>query len=109
MVSQNALQVSRYTPNGEVEVSEGSQVPHLRGSPGPHLGEWVSRPDTGGGCIPGCAETDTPPPLPQQTATAAGGTHPTGMHSCSRKKLVNNTTLSILHIPFNSHNYNTPC
>ena len=23
-----------------------------------------------------------PPPIPQQTATAANGTHPTGMHSC---------------------------
>ena len=25
----------------------------------------------------------TPPPSPQQTATVADGTHPTGMHSCS--------------------------
>ena len=33
----------------------------------------------GGGCIPACTKADTPP---QQTATAAGGTHPTGMHSC---------------------------
>ena len=36
------------------------------GSPGPHPG----------GCIPACTEAD--PPM----ATAAGGTHPTGMHSC---------------------------
>ena len=53
------------------------------GSPGPHLGglqahiQGVSRP-TLGGVIPGCTEADTP----QQMATAAGGTHPTGMHSC---------------------------
>ena len=53
-------------------------------------GVWlggVSRPTPGGvsrprpgGCIPACNEADTPP----QTATAAGGTHPTGMHSCLR-------------------------
>ena len=30
------------------------------------------------GCIPACTEADTS----QQTATAADGTHPTGMHSC---------------------------
>ena len=30
-------------------------------------------------CIPPCNEADTPH---QQTATAADGTHPTGMHSC---------------------------
>ena len=35
----------------------------------------VSRPK---GCIPACTEADTP----QQMATAAGSTHPTGMHSC---------------------------
>ena len=51
---------------------------------GPLLG-GVSRPTPGGGPqahnqeggIPACTEADTP-----QTATAAGGTHPTGMHSC---------------------------
>ena len=31
-----------------------------------------------GVCNPACTEADTP----QQTATAAVGTHPTGMHSC---------------------------
>ena len=41
------------------------------GSPGPHLG---------GGCIPTCTEAD-PSPSPW-TATAVGGTYPTGMHSC---------------------------
>ena len=78
------------------------------GSPGPHPGgSWgvwfgglqahtwgVSRLTRGGlqahtwmglqahtqGGIPACTETDTP--HPQQTATATGGTHPTGMHSC---------------------------
>ena len=63
------------------------------GSPGPHprgklrgLAGGVSRSTPGGGgspgpgpgCIPICTEADSP----QQTATAAGGTHPTGMHSC---------------------------
>ena len=64
----------------------GSPGPHLGvsrptpgGSPGPHLG-GVLQAHTPGGCIPACTETDTPP---QQTATAEGGTHPTGMHSCS--------------------------
>ena len=43
---------------------------HTQGSvsPGPHQR----------GCIPACTEEDPP------TATAAGGTHPTGMHSCVR-------------------------
>ena len=61
VVSQHALQVSRSTPRGEVEGSDQGRF-----SPGPH----------GGGCIPACTDTDPP------TATAAGGTHPTGMHSC---------------------------
>ena len=34
------------------------------------------------GCIPACTEADTP----QQTTTAAGGTHPTGIHSCFTMK-----------------------
>ena len=63
-------------------------------SPGPHLGgrgvsgptpKGVSRP-TPGGCIPACTEADPhPPPHTQLTATAAGGTHPTGMYSCFLK------------------------
>ena len=63
--------------------------------PGPHLGGvqahtgGMSRPTPGGcvqaqaggeGWIPACTEADSPPP--PQTATVAGGTHPTGMHSC---------------------------
>ena len=39
----------------------------------------VSR-STPGGCIPACTEADPP----QLTAAAAGGTHPTGMHSCHK-------------------------
>ena len=42
------------------------------GSPGPHLGR---------GCVSQDALRQNPPP-PPWTATAAGGTHPTGMHSC---------------------------
>ena len=33
---------------------------------------------------PACTEAD---PTPQQTATVAGGTHPTGIHSCFSGKL----------------------
>ena len=47
----------------------GGGVSAPRGVPGRG---GVSAP---GGCLVGCP----PPP----TATAAGGTHPTGMHSCS--------------------------
>ena len=32
------------------------------------------------GSIPACTEADPP----GETATAAGGTHPTGMHSCCK-------------------------
>ena len=62
VVSQHAFQVCRPIPRGEVEGSGWGEV---------------SRP-TPRGCIPACTETDPPPPM----ATAAGGTHPTGMHSC---------------------------
>ena len=57
----------------------GGVQAQARGCPGPGLGE--ARPGGGGqarGCIPACTEADTPP---QQTATAADGTHPTGIHS----------------------------
>ena len=47
------------------------------GSPGPHLGGLQAHTH---GVIPACTEADKPPP--PQKATAAGGTHPTGMHSC---------------------------
>ena len=42
--------------------------------PAPGLGGPA--PGRGGVCIPACTEADTP--LPPQTSTAAGGTHPTG-------------------------------
>ena len=67
-----------------------------RGSPGPYpkgrlrcLAGGVSRPIprgevggrlAGGVCIPACTEAEPPSPV-QQTATAADGTHPTGIHS----------------------------
>ena len=74
VVSQHALHVSRPTPNGEVEGSAGGGVskPTSGGSPGPHPGGCLLQ---GGACSGGVVET----PL---TATAAGGTYPTGMHSC---------------------------
>ena len=80
MVSQHALQVSRPTPRGEVEGSG------LGGSPGPHPGGSSGTHEGGGGLqahtwgeVSQHALRQTPP---QQTTTAAGGTHPTGMHSC---------------------------
>ena len=45
---------------------------------------WVV-PDPGGGAAPGGCLVETPP----GTATAAVGTHPTGMHSCTILKWVN--------------------
>ena len=61
---------------GEVEGSGlgGLQV-HTRGSPGPHQGGLQAHTQED---IQVCTEADTP----QQMATAVGGTHPTGMHSC---------------------------
>ena len=80
VVSQHALQVSRPTPGGKIEGSGlgglqahspgGVSRPTPGGSPVPHLGGWVSQ----------HALRKAPPP--EQTATAAGGMHPTGMHSC---------------------------
>ena len=71
VVSQHTLQVSRPTPKGGVEGSEmGVSRPTPRG---------VSRPTPQG--LSQHALRQTTPPPPQQTATAAGGMHPTGMHS----------------------------
>ena len=119
MVSQHALQVSGPTPKGEVEGSglgglqthtQGGKLrglawgvsrptpgwgfspsQHSGGSPGPHPG-GVSRPIHGGGGIPVCAEADT---SPHQTATAAGGMHPTGMHPCGKN---NQPTIFVLKL-----------
>ena len=41
----------------------------------------VSRPTPGGGCVSQHALRQNPPP--SRMATDAGGTHRTGMHSCS--------------------------
>ena len=54
-----------------------SPGPHPGGVEGSGLGGLQAH--TGGGGIPACTEADPPPQL---TATAAGGTHPNGMHSC---------------------------
>ena len=75
--------VSRPTPRGEVG---GSGWGVCLG--GVQAQEWeVSGPGLGGG--PGLGRGDLPQhalrqtyPPPHQTATAADGTHPTGMHSC---------------------------
>ena len=54
-------------PGGGVRgLTGGSPGPHSEGYPGPHPG-GVSRPRPRG---------------PKKMATVAGGTHPTGMHSC---------------------------
>ena len=61
-----------HTQGGELKglAWGGVSTPTPRGrSPGPHLGDNLA-----------CTEADTP----QQTTTAAGGTHPIGMHSCYR-------------------------
>ena len=88
--------VSRSTPRGEVERSRGVSRPPPRGGLG-GSGWGASRPTPRGvqahawgvrgvspgpswEWIPACTEADTTPL--QQTTTAAGGTHPTGMHSC---------------------------
>ena len=62
-----------HTGGGRVEVSG------LRNSPGPHPGGWSPGPPRGG--LSRHTLRQTPP---KQTATTAGGTHPTGMHSCSQ-------------------------
>ena len=75
MVFQHALQVSRPTPKGEVEGSWGVSRPTHKGVLAPG-GACSSRGLLQQGSAPGGVWR--PPP----TATAAGGTHPTGMHSC---------------------------
>ena len=77
VVSQHGLQVSRPTPRGEVEGSgQGVSRPTPGRSPGPHLRGGVQAPHLG---VSQNALRQTPS---QQMATVAGGTHPTGMHSC---------------------------
>ena len=63
------------------------------GSPGLHLGVGGLQAHTWGGVSQDALRQPTPP-----TATAAGGTHPTGMHSCFRIKLTRfNLTNLIYH------------
>ena len=71
-------------PRGKLKgLVGGSPGPHLGGYPSLRWGGWSPGPGPGG-CIPACTEADTP----QQTGTAAGGTHPTGMHSCVTLNIV---------------------
>ena len=88
VVSQHALQVSRPTPRGEVEgdLVRGVSRPTPKGEVEGDLARGVSRPTPGGVC-----SWDGPRGAwsggglcgdPSGMATAAGGTHPTGMHSC---------------------------
>ena len=75
---------------------EGCPGTGPRGVSRPRLGVSRSR----AGCIPVCTEVDTPPP-PQQMATAADGTHPTGMHSCMKvifQKMAREWTVYPLHL-----------
>ena len=78
VVSQHALQVSRPTPRGEVEGSGravGCLQAHTQGEvEGSGLGESPG-PYPGGVSKHALRQT----PL---MATAAGSTHPNGMHSC---------------------------
>ena len=55
----------------------------------------VSRPTLRGVCIPACTEADPS----QQTAIAAGGTHPTGMHSCLRNFSIHWLYLNSANLP----------
>ena len=91
---------SRPTPGGGSRPTLGGLQAHTWG---------VYRP-TPGGCIPACTEADTPPP----TATAAGGTYPTRMHSCSflcvvklvSQKAISTVTLYyFVHMKFLSTRY----
>ena len=94
VVSQHALQVSRPTPRGKLmgiwpggisrptpkgevegDLARGVSRPTPKGEVDGDLARGVSRP-TPGESIPACTKTEPP------TATAAGGLHPTGMHSC---------------------------
>ena len=87
VVSQHALQVSRPTPQGEVgglarggvsrpRTRGGGLQAHTKGS-GLQAHTW--------GVYPSMHWGRHPTPM---TATAAGGTHPTGMHSCFKWEIM---------------------
>ena len=64
---------------------------------------WVSIPpwQTTRGRHPHWADTPLGkhPPPPNQTATAADGTLPTGMHSCLKVKIIGDQNLTLLREP----------
>ena len=75
-----------------------------------HLGRrgvWTGVGCGQGGCGQGCVDAGSgrgvhPPATPPMTVTEAGGTHPTGMHSCYRA-LLPNPLKSALHSEFTSN------
>ena len=77
---------------GEVGgLAGGSPGLHLGGgAPGPHLGGFQAQ--APGECIPACTEADPP----KQMATAVGGMHPTGMHSCNCKFILKKEPFCLL-------------
>ena len=80
-VSKHALQVSRPTPKGEVEGDLARRVPAPGAVPAPRGCLFWGACSWGGACSGGCLlpRVCGDPPV---TATAASGSHPTGMHSC---------------------------
>ena len=70
------LGVSPGPHTGGLQAHTGGSPAHTQGSPGPHLGKGV------GVSQHSLRQTPPGPPAPQLMATAAGGMHPTGMHSC---------------------------
>ena len=69
----------------------------MGGSPGPHPG----------GCVSQHAMRQTPP---KQTATAACGTHPTGMHSCYQNGFPNlNGMVVMVLLSFNYRTFVPSC
>ena len=91
VVSQHALQVSRPTPRGKFRGiwPEGVSRPTPKGEVEGDLARGVPRPTPRGVCsgggVPGPGDVCGDP---LGMATAAGGTHPTGMHSCDSNKLI---------------------
>ena len=78
--------MSRPRPKGEVGVWLGVSRPRPRGVSAQGMSKPIHEGGVQTGRVPSpdlgyilaCTDVDTP----QQTATSAGGTHPTGMHSC---------------------------
>ena len=56
-------------------------------------GAWSGRCAWSRGVCMGCLVPGGPGGDPPETATAVGGTHPTGMHSCSMDRLLNSDLL----------------